>query len=365
MNETALEPQEAANPPEERPFKLFRPSNATALSLCSHYQATTSTSPNAKRGEDFHHWMREILTRNRRLVDVPLEFLDQVKWAIEQVADYTNFQVEEEVTLYEHKDSSRLFVTSGTIDFFAILPAIAQPGHIKVSVTDWKSGQERDYWSQLKVYAVALIESLYPEPLFPAADAEIELRLAFVDQKHLFSATYTYGELREQIDELITTIRDPGSPYSVNEYCGYCDLRGQCPAWDQQRALANIYQNKDLEWRFSELRSDPAKLGHFIVALRKLANLVKAENLEGVAKAFIQAGQEVPGLALTPKKGTESIAPSRLAKLIQSLSAEELDSLLVADLKMAKILWKQKMKGAFPATTTSEPTSYLRTVNGK
>lgn len=279
-------------------------------------------------------------------------FNDQADWALQVQEDLCPeiYAIELEQHLYEKPLPHRDWVTSGTVDLIGGKKDSPIP-----HIIDWKTGQERDYWAQVAIYGVAVMESMGTDEIF--------LTLAFVDQQRAFTLSFYHDELRKRVDALIESVRDPASPYSINAYCGYCNLRDLCPAWAAERGIVAGFFDKNLTLgeRFAVLKSDPEKLSRFIVAFRRLKNQVeKVERLDQVALGMIQSGATMTGLTTITRKGNELVAPHKLKKLLEKLDAKELDSLLVADLKQAKELWTEKMgKTAFPSTETSLPTTYL------
>lgn len=299
-------------------LKLFRPSSGPAKELCSHFETTISTSPNAERGIEFHKIIAAVLKGDE--IAIPEHLKRVVAYASNlwpQLIDYP-IGSETEVPLLDREGE---FITSGTIDFFGSKELYPKPAlKSRPAIIDWKTGQERDYWMQVSIYGVALIDSLFPPP---REGIEIDLTLAFVDQERHFTETFTYGVLRARVDALVEEIRDPASPYSINQYCGYCDLRGRCPAWDKERALV-AGANGDLRERFEIIRRDPVALARFIVALRRFNKLVESEDLEGLAKEYLKSGQELPGLTLVHNQGKEIYDKEALAEAIKLWESDHL-----------------------------------------
>ena len=348
-------------------LKLFRPSSAPALELCTHYENTIDPSPNKHRGAGFHAIIAQCLqVRSKGEPVTPAmcgQFLTQCDFAMSVQSDLIPHikGIEYEVTLYEdccenhpvEIPKERHFITSGTIDLWGLAD--------RPAIIDWKTGQERNYSAQLAVYGVGLLEE--------RGDTEIDLHTVFVDQERVISETCTLDELRERVDMLVEAVRDPASPYAINSYCGRCDLRDHgCSAWTHERQLVQGFlpdPSLSLQERFAVLKQDPEKLARFIVAFRRLKNMVeKVEHLDQVALGMIQGGATMPGLQKITRKGSESIKPSDIYGLIQklftpTLNDEDLDLLLTVDLEQAKKLWPKYMSVRFPKTKVSNPTEYI------
>lgn len=347
-------------------LKLFRPSSAPALELCSHYESIVTPSPNKVRGSNFHLSIAEILKAKQVGKEIRPEmagnFTDQCDWALQIVDEKLKevVAIEQEVTLFQDEE----FITSGTLDLVGW--SISVEDWWRPHVIDWKTGQERDYWAQVSIYAVALLE----RPDLTGAE-EIDLTVAFVDQERAFTETFSRDELRSRVDSLIEAIRDPASGYFINSNCGYCNLRDTCPAWAAERnVVAGFDPNSSLSLseRFGILKSDPEKLGRFITAFRRLKNMVEqVEKLDSVALGMIQSGATMPGLTTIKRRGTESIGAGDLFELILALKPSEMDAMLSVDLKEARKLWEKYMRidtdhiYPFPERKikVGEPTEYV------
>lgn len=313
-------------------LKLFRPSDGPYKELCARFERTFSNSSNAARGTEFHQIIAPVL--NGDDIVIPSNFQKPVAYAVNLSPQLIDNPVATEIEIPLIKDGE--FITSGTIDYWGEkeLPKPALYGEKRPSIIDWKTGQEREYWMQISIYGVALIDSLFPAP---SDDIEIDLTLAFVDQEKHFTQTATYGELRKKVDALIEDISDPTSPYSINQYCGYCDIRGRCPAWDKERALL-AGSNGDLRERLDIIRGDPVALARFIIALRRVNKLAESEDLDKLAIQYLHEGKDVPGLNLVRSEGKPVYDKAALAEALG--------------------LWEQKYKKGFPVSKT--PYEYLK-----
>jgi hypothetical protein len=320
-------------------FKLFRPSSGPAKELCSHFEGTWSTSPNAQRGTGFHKTIAQLLGRDIIPEDAPSYLHAPLNYAANLCKELIEIPggIEDEVPLL---DSDGEFVTSGTIDYWG-RKQIGEDLE-RHAIIDWKTGQERDYWAQLSIYGLSLLDRVCVNvPRHTLDDAEIDLHIAFVDQEKHFTQTCTYAELRARVDKLIEDIRDPASPYSVNAYCGYCDLRGRCPAWDRERAVA--FPAGDLQQRFDVIRRDPVQLARFIIAKRRFDKIVDQEDFDALAIEYLKSGAEVPGLKIVS-------SPGRITNDKEALSE-------------AIMLWEEKHGKRFPAKQ-GPPSEYLKMTKG-
>jgi PD-(D/E)XK nuclease superfamily len=323
-------------------IKAFRPSSGPALEMCSHYEPTWSTSPNAQRGTGFHKITAALLRGQVTLDQVSEEYRKPSAYALNLAQELIEVQggVEDPVQLF---DSAGEFVTeTDGIDYWGHGPTPQAPLFKRTKIIDWKTGQERDYWAQVTIYGVSLVDKLYAQ-LLPSDRGYIELDLtvAFVDQQKHFTQTFTYAELRARVDKLIEDIRDPASPYSVNAYCGYCDLRGRCPAWDRERAVA--FPAGDLHQRFDIIRRDPVQLARFIIAKRRFDKIVDQEDFDALAIEYIKNGADLPGLKIVNSPGRITNDKEALIEAI--------------------MLWEYKHGKRFPAKQ-GLPSEYLKMTKG-
>lgn len=298
-------------------IKLFRPSWAPGLELCGHYEPSISSSPNALRGQRFHECMAKLWRGEYTLDDCPKDLWDPVDYAYGELSPLIGTAetkgIEELVPLYDEFDD---FVTEGTIDLWA---GWTKPSPVTV-IVDYKTGQERDYWAQLYVYALALCNKLGID--------QVELVLIFADQKHTLRDTgVTRALLEERVWRIVANAEDPRKPHVINRYCDYCDLRMRCPAWEKERALAakltpefdiETQRELDLAPSFEVILANPELLGRFIVAYKRMRKFVeKTWEIEAKAIKQINEGVELPGCQLITNPGAETIDPQKFFELVR------------------------------------------------
>lgn len=185
------------------------------LTRIEHRQEPTGDA--AQRGKDIHYEFEQALTA--------LPFLDE---AYAFWSDYIN-----ELITYGAKSEAEFAVTKdwqpcGFKDENAWVRGIYDATYFNSSekrahVLDWKTGKERDYGDQLKLYATVLLAS------YPEIDS-VSTEVCYIDlKKRIQLKTYT----REQLDELkewltsrITKIENDDVYAPKPDYgCRWCHFR--------------------------------------------------------------------------------------------------------------------------------------------
>jgi hypothetical protein len=113
----------------------------------------------------------------------------------------------------------------------------------------------------------------------------------------------SYDQATRRVDILIERIRGERGPeaHEINDWCGLCAHKtNSCPAWEEHRArlLSTPGIPPELGLELAAIKSDPDRLGRFIVTKKRFDSLVEAHGLEEEAKRLLEAGQKVPGLKL-------------------------------------------------------------------
>lgn len=352
-------------------LKLFRPSWAPGVELCGHYEPSISSSPNALRGVRFHETMAKLWRGEYTLDDVPKDLWEPVDYTYGELAPLISTAetkgIEEVVPLYDEFDS---FITEGTVDLWS---RWTKPKPITV-VVDYKTGQERDYWAQLYVYALALCNKLGVD--------EVELVLVFADQKHTLRDTeVSRGLLEERVWRLVANAENPRAPHVINRFCDYCDLRFRCPAWEEERILAaaaipqddddfNITRELALAPSWEVILANPDLLGRFVVAYKRLRKLVeKTWTIEARAIEQINNGVELPGCQLVNNPGAETVDAIGFIELVRDhVELKELLPLIkTLDNDKAKELFttlqmthSKTFKAKTIPTKRAAPSSYIK-----
>lgn len=298
-------------------LKLFRPSWGPGVEKCGHYVASVSTSPNAFRGKRFHETMADLWRKKYTVDEVPRDLWEPVDYAYGELeplfATAEKIGIEETLPLYDEFEE---YVTEGTIDLWG---SWTKPNPITVLV-DYKTGEERDYWAQLWIYALILCDRLGID--------EIQLILIFADQKRTLNMTVSREQLEERVWQIVENKTDPRAPFVINRYCDYCDLRQRCPAWDEERKLAvppvaeldvDVARELLMAPSFDVILANPDLLGRFIIAYKHLRTLVeKVWEIEKRAIIQIEQGTKIPGIIKIDNPGVENVDAQAFFELVRS-----------------------------------------------
>jgi len=292
--------------------KLFRPSAAPGKELCSHFEPTISTSPNAARGTDIHAELSEKLPKlfyeltktlkgHPEDLEAALAFVNPpyVRYALRILYQSGMKDIsgtEQLVTLHDREGN---FVTEGTCDLWGINE------DLELILPDFKSGQERDYSAQVVLYGLGRMQ----EDNFKKA----WLYEVFVDQERTYVTEVTRELAEERIFKIVENVRNPGE-HVMNRYCDYCDLQHDCPAWLWERKkLATTF---DPSWkstatltdRIDRIKSDSVELADFIATWKRMERYVKKVGITEYALDQMKNGTKLNGLKLAlSSHGTQYI----------------------------------------------------------
>src|SRR5215469_7871512 len=292
--------------------KLFRPSAAPGKELCSHFEPTISTSPNAARGTDIHAELSEKLPKlfyeltktlegHPEDLETALGFVSPsyVRYALRilYASGLKNISGSEQLVTLHDKDGK--FVTEGTCDLWGI----NEP--LELMLYDFKSGQERDYSAQVVLYGLGRMQE---DNLKKAWLYEV-----FVDQERTYVTEVTRELAEERIFKIVENVRNPGE-HTMNRYCDYCDHIHDCPAWLWERKKLGCYlpQKERSEISFEErlelVKSNPVLLGHFMTTWKRMEKYVKKAGITEYALDQMKKGQKLNGLKLAlSSRGTQYI----------------------------------------------------------
>src|SRR6266705_5214528 len=206
----------------------FRPSHFAALEACVHHEQKPS-GPAAENGIEFHEQLSELI---KRPLSPGTSFDPPVQWALSLVAEYEDegwnvLYVEKEIALAGPDGNT---MTTGTLDL-----VLERDRHFLI--IDWKTGETpRNYSAQMAGYIMAL------EELHMEAESTRAL-IAYVDSEQTVDHTQSYPAAAGRVSKLHKKWKErKNEPYTINSYCDWCALRGECPAWREQDdyALASV-----------------------------------------------------------------------------------------------------------------------------
>jgi len=234
-------------------------------------------------------------------------------WAWQWVQDNMNgHKTGNEVRLTLMRDFKE--VTFGTADFIGY----DLMGYL--TVIDYKSGQQRDYYYQLVTYALMAMQRY----------GESECRVVVLYGRDEYVSEFVI--LREDAETAVFGLFDrleAGGPACLCDYCGWCENNGTCEATAPAiTAVATQYpveplQINDIETFHASAITDPnqmAKVYEVACVLEKWAESVKHH-----AKQAVIDGMEIPGFKLRAGAKVRQIDESMIeqAHKASGLSVEE------------------------------------------
>lgn len=260
-----------------------------------------------------------------------------VKWAWQWVQENMDMhRTGNEVCLSLMRDFEE--ITFGTADFI---------GYDKLSaltVIDYKSGQERDYYYQLITYALAAMQKY----------GEQECRVVVLYGK--IETVREFTILKEDAENAVFTLfdrLDGESTPTLCDYCGWCALNGECSATVPAiAAVVEQYPEEPIDtseivtFHASEI-TDPAQMAK----VYEIACAVEkwAESAKHHAKQAAIEGMQIPGFRLRNGNKVRKIADTNIPAAFEAtgLSREEFFSCCsVAVGKLEKaIAAKEGLKG--------------------
>lgn len=274
--------------------KLFRPSAAPGKELCSHFEPTISTSPNAARGTEIHDDLAKRLPAffndpaRRAFIDGDKPYL---KYALRILDESGLKKIWAHEELVELRDSRDGFITEGTVDLYGYNEST------ELMVYDWKTGQERDYSAQVILYTLALMQR---DKVTKAWVHEV-----FLDQERTYRTEVTREIAEERIFKIVENARDPRAPHVINKFCDYCDLQHDCPAWlFERKRLMDYLPMKSpnggytLESRLAYILEQPETLAAFVSTFKRMEKYVKKAQINETALTLMKNGTKLTGLRL-------------------------------------------------------------------
>jgi hypothetical protein len=339
----------------------FRPSHFAALENCIHHQQKEAGLA-AENGIEIHRLIADNVEEHL-FNDNPA-----VNWALELVTDYQQkgwniLYVEKEITLAAPDGNT---MTKGTLDL-----VLEKDRHFLV--IDWKTGETvRDYSAQMAGYIMAL-EELHLEA------ESTHAMIAYVDLKQTVDHTQSYQESSIRVVKLYKRWKAKSEPYTINPYCDWCALRGECPAWrvSADSALATVKELQSPDGSFQQakidhLKNTPADLESFLMLYDRMRTLVDDEwKLKSALKSHMETGYQAEHFSLVKIKDKEiheeTIEPETyLQQVVKQLGTMKAASAVRIDVAKAKELWAATMGDKpFPVSTkilitTKSGYSYIR-----
>ena len=271
------------------------PSALPMLEKCIGFESDGETSPYAQQGTD-EHKVLESLLNGEEVEQVP----DSVKYAHEFVVSLINgfggnLKTEESIGIM----SSTFTTIYGTVD----VCMVNDDGD--GMVIDYKSGQKRDYWAQLKAYGLGLAQ---------AYDLNNVQTVVIYGRQHCYeSDIFEAEDLQKDFDALIEKYlrkHEDKEARTPCEYCKWCLHKSNCKARtkavkevapeDKKDLLKGIRADMNLK------KIDGEKLGRLYEFSKVLSDF--ADNVKAEVKRRLDEGSEVTGYEIKRKSGKTSIS---------------------------------------------------------
>jgi CRISPR/Cas system-associated exonuclease Cas4 (RecB family) len=283
----------------------FRPSHFPALSACIQNQQVAHAVEAALRGNNTHERIPKVL--NAESIDYdqeepPVQFA--AAWTISRLMEgWRIVATELQVDILDGDGQS---ITGGTIDLL-----MERRGVYKV--VDWKTGDKNGYTAQIAAYMSAVAD-LHP------SFQDVEGEIVYLDLQETESVNLTTSECYYLVQDLWQKWNNKeNEPYTINPYCDYCGLRGECPAWraEGSKALSTVAElgvptgSALVTAKVDALKNNPSRLEEFIVAWERAKTLVEGDwKLKDALKAHMENGFKADHHILVHVKDSTSIVRS-------------------------------------------------------
>jgi hypothetical protein len=286
---------------------MIRHSSLPKLEQCACYESAGGESPAAARGTAMDEAFRFALSGDASKLDA-LEHDEKmaVDWAVNQVRLIAGGEtiISEESAL---KVQTPGLEHIGTED--SRIPS-------KCASLDLKSGQVRDYYSQMAAYAYGNMERDFaPEWI---------CHLLFCDQKKIVTHLFTYEQAKLVVENILAAVADPDKKPTPCEYCNWCKNKEECLPLGKAASDTLEIVDSDLNANLAQLKKyltdSPETLAAFI-AKAAIFNDQLVDWAKDLAKEKLSNGEEIPGYKLQKVKGTDYIDPTQVARALSTSGA--------------------------------------------
>ncbi len=301
---------------------ILPPSSAPALEECCHYKPTRRETAAMARGIRIHAAVQLWLEYEQQPTMGGLT--DEEVKRVEQVVKWVNANVwkpcsEERLDVV---DLDGREITFGTPD----VAGYDMADKARSIVVELKCGEPRDVTAQLSLYALGAMEA-----------HETELCRAVVlwlDHDIVEEYPTTFAECLNRALLLRDRVTNKTDGEQETRYCAWCGRREECGLWKRRASTALQVAEVDAimhdvaRRRLSEIAESPELTGAFLVAWAAAEKLIEGAGLRDKAKAWLAAGQEVPGWKLRAAPGRESVSVAALRAWAKESGVELPDDLI-------------------------------------
>lgn len=285
----------------------IRPSALPRLRLCGQYAGDPVAGEAADRGTRMDAAFRDYVQagdaeRMRMILSRVLtpEEWEAVAWAAETAAllagGHQLLVDEKACTLETIPHVPR----GGTSD------AVCLSGHWHA---DLKSGQLRDYEAQMAAYSLGW--------MIVTGQTEWTAYLLFCDQRRVVTHRFTRESAEECILDALALVTG-GVPPRVNEYCGWCVNRWNCPARRESLGLTTpLGPSLDLAAQDSETLARFAGWAAVVEDYNEEARRILKERM------LTPGAPKVAGVSISSRKGSERVKAEELLSVLADTGARE------------------------------------------
>lgn len=289
----------------------LRPSMLPKLALCGHYRSDSVSGDAAQRGTALDEVFRAVIAGADMPGDLLAEDRDAVRWAVETAkalsGGYPLVSNEEALEI-------ECLGLTGTADL------LCEGGGWSA---DLKTGQIRNYREQQAAYALGFMDAYFAD--------EWTVYLLFCDQEEVTTLRFTREEAEKTVRDVIAKARDAEQPPQVNDYCGWCAQRWQCPARREQ--LGNTPLQGPGSATLESMASNT--LRDFCLRAKTVEEF--AEKAREVLKERVVGGEKIPGVSLTSKRGSRKVLWRWIEMNWKQLGTQALGA-LIGNISESKLL---------------------------
>jgi len=316
---------------------------------CLHFKGKPAGKA-AKRGTNIHDEVQKIMEGGFSDNPVAIAAAARVKGCFDEITS-----IEEKLVI---QDDNFDEVAFGYADYIGW-------DREQLVVADLKTGSQPpdSYRLQLTGLAYAAMEE------YGAKSCRCILVYADSEETPHFEVTYT--EAKEASMELIAAYknRENEAP-SENSYCGWCANKAHCPVFQKPiRSLLAIDEAADIAAAgFSKeaILANPETASRFWGAYKKFVTLVEEWEVDGQMKAWITAGETVPGYKIQTRKGRQLVdTESVLREVVGKIGHKKAASFVTIKVTDLVKTWEGFTTEPLPVQITEgEPTTVLVAAKG-
>jgi hypothetical protein len=281
------------------------------------------------------------------------EELAAAKWAAEKAQEL----LQHSRYIESREDKMRITIEAGSVKMEGTPDCIGMPqnGETAIAFCDLKSGSVRDYKAQMAAYSLGLMQKHWMENSIA--------HLIFCDEKRIVTHRFTLNEALDMVGEIATGALDTNAKPQLCEYCGWCANQTTCDA----RLKAVAVAEKEVQTTPEDFKlrlEDTEFLGRFLTACSVVEDF--RDMAKEKAKEILASGGQVPGWAVSSRKGLEFVKAADLASA--GLPASHvLRACGTLSGKKARELWASLSCQPFPEEIceTSASAGVLRAVKNK